>query len=126
MTAALAALNPLPYIGGEKGQIMAGVGVYENKQAVALGYAYTPNSDQQYTLGVSYGEGGKTMANMGATFRIGSGDGATTLAEHVKAQTSKEYEAKLADVKAQSDAKISDLQSQVEELRQLLLAMKQG
>ena len=126
MTAALAALNPLPYIGGEKGQIMAGVGVYENKQAVALGYAYTPNSDQQYTLGVSYGEGGKTMANMGATFRIGSGDGATTLAEHVKAQTSKEYEAKLADVKAQSDAKISDLQSQVEELRQLLLAMRQG
>lgn len=59
-------------------------------------------------------------------FRIGSGDGATTLTEHVKAQTSKEYEAKLADVKAQSDAKISDLQSQVEELRQLLLAMKQG
>ncbi|WP_298703925.1 ESPR-type extended signal peptide-containing protein [uncultured Veillonella sp.] len=119
MTAALAALNPLPYMGGEKGQIMAGVGVYENKQAVALGYAYTPNNDQQYTLGVSYGEGGKTMANMGATFRIGAGDFSVNQGKSTQV---KELQQTVSDLQSRN----AQLTNDVEELKQLVQEMRQS
>ena len=133
MAASLAALNPLPYVEGERGQVMAGVGTYRGKQALAVGYAYAPNNDQQYTLGLSYGQGGKAMANVGATFRIGAGDAAKTTSsvaslsnkvetleaqnQAQKAQFESELSAKQNQIDAQND-RIAKLEALVQQLAQ--------
>ena len=115
MAASLATLNPLPYAEGERGQIMAGVGTYKGKQAMAVGYAYAPNSDQQYTVGLSYGQGGKAMANMGATFRIGSGEtikpGSSVAAVQNKVQA---LEAQNKAQQAKFDAELAAKQNQID------------
>ncbi|KAF1683384.1 YadA C-terminal domain-containing protein, partial [Veillonella sp. R32] len=133
MAASLAALNPLPYVEGERGQVMAGVGTYRGKQALAVGYAYAPNNNQQYTLGLSYGQGGKAMANVGATFRIGAGDAAKTTSsvaslsnkvetleaqnQAQKAQFESELSAKQNQIDAQND-RIAKLEALVQQLAQ--------
>ena len=43
MGAAMASLKPYYVDGTEKGQIMAGVGLYHGEKALALGYGYAPN-----------------------------------------------------------------------------------
>ena len=71
--AALAAMNPLSYDPLRKSQIMAGIGTYSGNQALALGVAHYANENFMFNVGVSMGEG-KSMANVGATYRFGTGD----------------------------------------------------
>ena len=72
-SAALAALNPLSYDPMRKSQIMAGVGTYSGNQALALGLAHYANENFMVTAGLTMGAG-KSMANLGATYRFGSGE----------------------------------------------------
>ena len=72
-SAALAALNPLSYDPMRKSQIMAGVGTYSGNQALALGLAHYANENLMVTAGFTMGSG-KSMANLGATYRFGSGE----------------------------------------------------
>ena len=72
-SAALAALNPLSYDPLRKSQIMAGVGTYEGNQALALGIAHYANENFMVTAGFTMGAG-KSMANLGATYRFGTGE----------------------------------------------------
>ena len=72
-SAALAALNPLSYDPMRKSQIMAGVGTYSGNQALALGLAHYANENLMVTAGLTMGAG-KSMANLGATYRFGSGE----------------------------------------------------
>ena len=72
-SAALAALNPLSYDPLRKSQIMAGVGSYSGNQALALGLAHYANENFMVTAGFTMGSG-KTMANVGATYRFGTSD----------------------------------------------------
>lgn len=72
-SAALAALNPLSYDPLRKSQIMAGVGSYSGNQALALGLAHYANENLMVTAGFTMGSG-KSMANLGATYRFGSGE----------------------------------------------------
>ena len=72
-SAALAALNPLSYDPLRKSQIMAGVGSYSGNQALALGLAHYANENLMVTAGLTMGSG-KSMANLGATYRFGSGE----------------------------------------------------
>ena len=72
-SAALAALNPLSYDPMRKSQIMAGVGSYSGNQALALGLAHYANENFMVTAGFTMGSG-KSMANLGATYRFGSGE----------------------------------------------------
>ena len=72
-SAALAALNPLSYDPLRKSQIMAGVGTYSGNQALALGLAHYANENLMVTAGFTMGSG-KSMANLGATYRFGSGE----------------------------------------------------
>ena len=72
-SAALAALNPLSYDPMRKSQIMAGVGSYSGNQALALGLAHYANENFMVTAGLTMGAG-KSMANLGATYRFGSGE----------------------------------------------------
>ena len=71
--AALAAMNPLSYDPLRKSQIMAGIGSYGSNQALALGLAHYANENFMFNVGVTMGEG-KSMANVGATYRFGTGD----------------------------------------------------
>ena len=72
-SAALAALNPLSYDPMRKSQIMAGIGSYSGNQALALGIAHYANENFMVTAGFTMGSG-KSMANLGATYRFGSGE----------------------------------------------------
>ena len=72
-SAALAALNPLSYDPLRKSQIMAGVGSYSGNQALALGLAHYANENLMVTAGFTMGSG-KSMANLGATYRFGTSD----------------------------------------------------
>ena len=72
-SAALAALNPLSYDPMRKSQIMAGIGSYSGNQALALGLAHYANENLMVTAGFTMGSG-KSMANLGATYRFGSGE----------------------------------------------------
>ena len=72
-SAALAALNPLSYDPLRKSQIMAGVGTYEGNEALALGLAHYANENFVVTAGFTMGAG-KSMANLGATYRFGAGE----------------------------------------------------
>ena len=72
-SAALAALNPLSYDPMRKSQIMAGVGTYAGNQALALGLAHYANENFMVTAGLTMGAG-KSMANLGATYRFGTGE----------------------------------------------------
>ena len=72
-SAALAAMNPLSYDPLRKTQVMAGLGSYEGNQALALGIAHYANENFMFNAGFTMGSG-KSMANLGATYRFGTGD----------------------------------------------------
>ena len=72
-SAALAAMNPLSYDPLRKSQIMAGIGSYDGNQALALGIAHYANENFMFNAGFTMGSG-KSMANIGATYRFGAGD----------------------------------------------------
>ena len=72
-SAALAAMNPLSYDPLRKSQIMAGIGSYGGNQALALGIAHYANENFMFNAGFTLGSG-KSMANLGATYRFGTGD----------------------------------------------------
>ena len=76
LSASLAALHPMQYSKERPNQVMAGVGTYKNKQAVAVGVSHHFTENLMATAGVSLsGEHNtRTMANVGITWRIGKGD----------------------------------------------------
>lgn len=72
-TAALSALHPLDYNPDHKTDIMAGVGHYKGKTAVALGVAYRPNENVLLSLGTTL-NGKDTMVNAGVSYKVGAKD----------------------------------------------------
>lgn len=86
LSASLAALHPMQYDPLQKSQVMAGVGTYRDKQAIAVGVSHYFNENLMMTAGVSLGEDTKTksMANLGITWKIGSDDDRKDLPERYK------------------------------------------
>ena len=74
MNAALAALKPLDFDPLQRSQMMAGVGYYRGKQAVALGLSHYSNEDTLVHAGISYAGSSELMANAGISWRFGSKD----------------------------------------------------
>ena len=74
MNAALAALKPVAYNPAEPTQIMAGIGNYRGKSAVALGAAHYVNGRTMINGGVAFSGDSRIMANLGLTWRIGQGE----------------------------------------------------
>ena len=72
--AAMAALKPLDFDPYQRSQIMAGVGYYRGKEAVALGLAHYKNEDLMFHGGIAYAGNSDLMANVGVSYRFGSKD----------------------------------------------------
>ena len=74
MGAAMAALKPLDFDPYQRSQVMAGVGYYRGKEAVALGLAHYKNEDLMFHGGLAYAGNSELMANVGVSYRFGSKD----------------------------------------------------
>ncbi|MDU5281957.1 MAG: ESPR-type extended signal peptide-containing protein [Dialister sp.] len=72
--AAMAALKPLDFDPYQRNQIMAGVGYYRGKEAVALGLAHYKNEDLMIHGGLAYAGNSELMANAGFSYRFGSSE----------------------------------------------------
>ena len=79
LSAALAGLHPMQYDPKAPAQVMAALGHYRNKQAVAVGLSYYFNDRFMMSAGVAIGSEKrvKSMANVGFTVKLGKGSGVT-------------------------------------------------
>ena len=74
MGSAMAALKPLDFDPYQRNQVMAGVGYYRGKEAVALGLAHYKNEDLMIHGGLAYAGNSELMANAGFSYRFGSSE----------------------------------------------------
>ena len=79
LSAALAGLHPMQYDPKAPAQVMAALGHYKNKQAIAVGASYYFNDRFMMSTGVALSgeKKTKTMANVGFTLKLGKGSGTT-------------------------------------------------
>ena len=110
--AALAALKVLPFHGGQRTQVMAGVGTYRGQTAMALGVAHYANQHLMYHGGISFGGTHGTMANAGVT--IGFGSGETTTSESSKVAALQSVVARLTAENEQVKAVLHDIYAKLQ------------
>lgn len=106
MNAALSALKPIAYNPAEPTQIMAGVGTYRGEQAVAVGAARYVNGRTMLNGGIAYAGNSHVMANLGVTWRIGSGE--------------------VPKATSEFEDEVKELRAMVAELRERLAAIEKG
>ena len=121
-SAALAAMNPLSYDPLRKSQIMAGIGSYAGNQALALGIAHYANENFMVNAGFTMGSG-KSMANLGATYRFGSGEHDDLPERYKGGPISSVYvmQDEIAELKAENarkDAENAEMKAQIKMLMQ--------
>ena len=77
LSAALAGLHPMQYDPKAPAQVMAALGHYKNKQAIAVGASYHFNDKFMVSTGVALSgeKRTETMANVGFTVKLGKGSG---------------------------------------------------
>ena len=77
LSAALAGLHPMQYDPKAPAQVMAALGHYKNKQAIAIGASYHFNDKFMVSTGVALSgeKRTETMANVGFTVKLGKGSG---------------------------------------------------
>ncbi|WP_338981460.1 YadA-like family protein [Fusobacterium nucleatum] len=77
LSAALAGLHPMQYDPKAPAQVMAALGHYKNRQAVAVGASYYFNDRFMMSTGIALSGEKKTksMANVGFTVKLGKGSG---------------------------------------------------
>ena len=106
MNAALSALKPIAYNPAEPTQIMAGVGTYRGEQAVAVGAAHYVNGRTMLNGGIAYAGNSHVMANLGVTWRIGSGE--------------------VPKATSEFEDEVKELRAMVAELRERLATIEKG
>ena len=79
LSAALAGLHPMQYDPKAPAQVMAALGHYKKKQAIAVGASYHFNDKFMVSTGVALSgeKRTETMANVGLTLKLGKGSGTT-------------------------------------------------
>ena len=79
LSSALAGLHPMQYDPKAPTQVMAALGYYKDRQAVAVGASYYFNDRFMMSTGVALSgeKKTKTMANVGLTLKLGKGSGTT-------------------------------------------------
>ena len=119
--AALAALKPLQYDPVEPTQIMAGIGNYQQKTAVALGVAHYTNESTMLNAGVSLGTG-HTMVNVGYTRKFGHTKDEKEIPDRYKAGPISSIYVMQDEVSALK-AENEQQKREIQELREMVLAM---
>ena len=131
MNVELAALKPMQYNPMERTQIIAGVGVYREKSAMALGVAHYKNKSTMFNAGVAWANGsdGHLMANAGVTWKIGNLSGEDKVPARYKADpissiyVMQDEVTALQDKNAQLEAKNASLEADVETLKAQVAAL---
>jgi len=127
LSAALAGLHPMQYDPKAPTQVMAALGHYKNKQAVAIGASYYFNDRFMMSTGIALSgeKRTETMANVGFTVKLGKGSGVAynetpqyVVQNEVKRLTVENQELK-EKVNAQG-AENKDLKERVEKLEEKL------
>ena len=79
LSAALAGLHPMQYDPKAPAQVMAALGHYKDRQAVAVGASYYFNDRFMMSTGIALSgeKRTETMANVGFTVKLGKGSGVT-------------------------------------------------
>ena len=79
LSAALAGLHPMQYDPKAPAQVMAALGHYKDRQAIAVGASYYFNDRFMMSTGIALSgeKKTKTMANIGFTLKLGKGSGTT-------------------------------------------------
>ena len=119
--AALAALKPLQYDPVEPTQIMAGIGNYQQKTAVALGVAHYTNESTMLNAGVSLGTG-HTMVNVGYTRKFGHTKDEKEIPDRYKAGPISSIYVMQDEVSALKTEN-EQQKREIQELREMVLAM---
>ena len=70
----MVALKPLDFDPYQRSQVMAGIGHYKGKEAVALGLVHYNNEDLMIHGGLAFAGNSDVMANVGVTYRFGRSD----------------------------------------------------
>ena len=127
LSAALAGLHPMQYDPKAPTQVMAALGHYKNKQAVAIGASYYFNDRFMMSTGIALSgeKRTETMANVGFTIKLGKGSGVSynetpqyVVQNEVKRLTVENQELK-EKVNAQG-AENKDLKERVQKLEEKL------
>ena len=127
LSAALAGLHPMQYDPKAPAQVMAALGHYKDRQAVAVGASYYFNDRFMMSTGVALSgeKKTKTMANVGFTLKLGKGSGTTynetpqyVVQNEVKRLTVENQELK-SKVNNQ-DREIQELKERVQKLEEKL------
>ena len=126
--AAMAGLHPLEFDEEQKLNFAAATGSYHGSSAIALGMFYRPNEQVMFNLSGS-SSGSEHMYTLGASFALDRPSGThvssrRALTEKVQ-QLSKVNEAVIKQ-SMELQAKNDELQSQIAELRQIVMAMKKS
>ena len=116
LSAALSALHPMQYDPQAPNQIMAGVGTYRNKHAIAVGLTHYFKENVMMTAGVSLSNERKTnaMANVGLTWKIGKGGSlsATNASQYIVQDEMNRLTKENNQLKAQVNSQNDKLQKQ--------------
>ena len=126
--AAMAGLHPLDFDEEQKLNFAAATGSYHGSSAIALGMFYRPNEQVMFNLSGS-SSGSEHMYTFGASFALDRPSGThvssrRALTEKVQ-QLSKVNEAVIKQ-SMELQAKNDELQSQIAELRQIVMEMKKS
>ena len=128
--AALGALKPLQYDPLEPTQIMVGYGNYRGSSALAMGVAHYKNESTMFHAGMSWAGGSShMMANAGITWKVGSRDSETAVADRYrKGPISSAYamQNEMAAMKAQNaglKGEVADLKAENEQMKAQIAAM---
>ncbi|MDY5481246.1 MAG: YadA-like family protein [Veillonella caviae] len=128
--AALGALKPLQYDPLEPTQIMVGYGNYRGNSALAMGVAHYKNESTMFHAGMSWaGSSSHMMANAGITWKVGSRDNETAVADRYrKGPISSAYamQNEMAAMKAQNaglKGEVADLKAENEQMKAQIAAM---
>ena len=127
-TAAMAGLHPLDFDEEQKLNFAVATGGYHGSSAIALGMFYRPNEHVMFNLSGST-SGSEHMYSLGASFALDRSSGThvssrRALTEKVQ-QLSKVNEAVIKQ-STELQAKNDELQSQIAELRQIVMEMKKS
>ncbi|WP_081621963.1 YadA-like family protein [Fusobacterium russii] len=124
LSAALSALHPMQYDPQAPNQIMAGVGTYRNKHAIAVGLTHYFKENVMMTAGVALSNERKTnaMANVGLTWKLGKGgsSSATNTPAYIVQDEMSRLTRENNQLKAQVNSQALELKEIKEQLKFLL------